>query len=292
MVDCKHTAKTRTKRHNSIFLLLHKILRNTNGGRWPIIGLDLGSTPITYFSKHNTDIEETTSSHLQPIPDLEQEGLQDDKPNTMEPKYIIAKYIFPAHNRPTHQRPDLIRAVGYTFGPIGKLSSEPTYQGRREPQLIECKCSTDENIPEIINHIHTIYEPLKQALQHHGTLKADIKIISIVISRTITFNVKTLAEIAQLVSFKEEPPDTLTYKQLARPAKKMYMAFHVHAQELLSHISKILRKILTTNRRPNTKQQALRLEHSQYENTTDFGGGRWRRWIGASGYSLHRAGRT
>jgi hypothetical protein len=87
---------------------------------------------------------------------------------------------------------------------------------------------------------------LKQALQTHGTLQADIKIIPIVISRTGTFNSKTLAEIAQLVSFDEEPPDTLTYKQLPKPAQHIAMALHIHAQEWLSHISKISRTILTT----------------------------------------------
>ena len=71
----------------------------------------------------------------------------------------------------------------------------------------------------MIDHIHTIYEPIKQDLQTHGTLKADIKIIPIFTSQTGTFNVKTLAEIAYLVSFKEETPDILTYKQLLGPAK-------------------------------------------------------------------------
>ena len=42
--------------------------------------------------------------------------------------------------------------------------------------------------------------------------KADIQTIPIVISLTGSFHTKTLAEIAQLVSFPEEPPDTLTYK--------------------------------------------------------------------------------
>jgi hypothetical protein len=51
----------------------------------------------------------------------------------------------------------------------------------------------------------TIYEPLKQPLQTHGNLNADIDIIPIVISRMGSFNVKTLAEIAQSVLFKEEP---------------------------------------------------------------------------------------
>ena len=70
----------------------------------------------------------------------------------------------------------------------------------------------------VIDRIYTFHEPLKQALQTHGTLKADIAIIPIVISIPETFNVKTRAEITQLVSFKEEPPDALTYKDLPRPA--------------------------------------------------------------------------
>jgi len=123
------------------------------------------------LSKHNTDTEETTSPHLQPIPHSEQEGLQDDKPDTMEPKHTIPDYILPAHNKPTHHRPDLIRAARYASGPNGKLIRDPTYLGRRQLQLIECKYSTDGNVPEIINHIHTIYEPLKQSLQYQGTLK-------------------------------------------------------------------------------------------------------------------------
>ena len=53
----------------------------------------------------------------------------------------------------------------------------------------------DEIILTTIEHIYNIYDPLKQALQTYGTLKADIKIIPIVISRTGTFHAKTLAEI-------------------------------------------------------------------------------------------------
>jgi len=112
---CIHTVKLRTKRHNSTFLLLHQLLQNTNGGRWPIIGLDLGNKLVANFSKHNTDIEEMTPSKLQPIPHLDQEGLQDDKPNTTEPKHTILEYILPAHNRPKGHKPDLIRAIGYAF---------------------------------------------------------------------------------------------------------------------------------------------------------------------------------
>jgi hypothetical protein len=136
--------------------------------------------------------------------------------------------------------------VGFTLNKQGRLVKDLTYRGKRQIQIIECKYSTDGNIQTIIDHIYDIYEPLRQALQTHGTLKADIKIIPIVISRTGTFHVKTLAEIAQLVSFAEEPPDELIFKQLPPTAKRITMALHVHAQEWLSHISKISRKILTT----------------------------------------------
>jgi len=82
----------------------------------------------------------------------------------MKPTHTIPEYILPAQHRPAHHRPDLIRAVGYKYGPEGKLIKDPTYKGRRQLQLIECKYSTNGNIQEIINHILTIYEPLKQAL--------------------------------------------------------------------------------------------------------------------------------
>ena len=81
------------------------------------------------------------------------------------------------------------------------------YRSKRQLQIIECKYSTDDNIQLVIDHIYDTYEPLRLALQAHSTLKAEFKIIPILISRTGTFHVKTLAEIAQLVSFKEEPPD-------------------------------------------------------------------------------------
>jgi hypothetical protein len=191
--------------------------------------VDLGNAPVTDFRKYTPETEDTTPSHLPPIPHPDKEGLQDDKPIVGETHHSIPEYIMPAHNRPKHHRPNLIRAVNYTLGPNGQLNKDNTYRGRRQLQLIECKYSTDDNITKIIEHIHTIYEPLKQALQTYGTLKADIEIISIVLSITCTFNVKTLVEIVQLVSFHEEPSDAMTYKQLPIPAKKIAMALHVHA---------------------------------------------------------------
>ena len=91
--------------------------------------------------------------------------------------------------------------MGFTLNKQGKLVKDLAYRGRRQLKIIECKYSIDSNIQKIIEHNYEIFEPLRQALQTYGTLKADIKIIPIVISRTGTFHVKTLAEISQLVSF-------------------------------------------------------------------------------------------
>jgi hypothetical protein len=87
------------------------------------------------------------------------------------------------------------------------------------------KYFTNRNTRAVIDHIYTIYEPLQQALQTHGALKADITIISIVVSRTGKFNGKTLAEIAHMVYFNEEPLDARTYTQLPKLVqnKAMYM---------------------------------------------------------------------
>ena len=82
----------------------------------------------------------------------------------------------------------------------------------------------------IIDHVYGIYETLRIALKTHGTLQTDVKIIPIVISRTGTFHVKTLAEIAQFVFCKEEPPDIITFKQLPITAKIIAMSLNVHAE--------------------------------------------------------------
>ena len=161
-------------------------------------------------------------------------------------------YVLHPQHIPKHHKPDLIRAVGFTLNKQGKLVKDHPYRGRRQILIIGCNYSTDGNVQIIIDHIYDIYETLRLALQTHGTLKAEVKIIPIVISRTGTFHVKTLAEIAQLVLFIEEPPDELIFEQLPLTARRIAMALHVHAQEWLSHISKTSRKILTTQ----TKQTA------------------------------------
>jgi hypothetical protein len=213
--------------------------------------MDLGQKPVTDFKDIPIPSPAPEDPTLEAITQPNLEGLQDDKADTRYPQ-TIPEYILPAQHRPKHHRPDLIRAVGYMLTPEGRLTIDHTYRGRRQLQLIECKYSTDGNIDDIIEHIHIIYEPLKLALQTHGTIKADIKIIPIVISRTGTFNFKTLAEIAQLVSHSEEPPDSMTFKQLPKQAKRIAITLHKHAQEWLSHISKHSRKILTTKQKTKT----------------------------------------
>ena len=98
-----------------------------------------------------------------------------------------------------HHNPDHIQAVGYTLNTQGKQVKDLTYRGQSQIQIIECKYSTDDNIQIIVDKVYDIYEPLQLALQTYGTLKASVKIVPIVIGRTVTFHVKTLGEIAQLI---------------------------------------------------------------------------------------------
>ena len=89
------------------------------------------------------------------------------------------------------------------------------------------------------------YEPLKQAIQLHNNGRIQVEMIPIVIRRTTNFHTRTLAEIAQLVSLKENLPDILTYKSLPHQAQKIVMMLHIHAQEWLTLMSKISRNTPT-----------------------------------------------
>jgi hypothetical protein len=196
--------------------------------------------PQTYhqLQQPHTRYRHPPHSHHQDIKHLTQEGPQDDKSENLDYPQTTPDYILHPQHKPQHHKPDHIRAVCFTLNKQGKLVKDLTYCGRRQFQILKCKHSTNSNIQTIIEHIYEIYEPLRQALQTcFGTLKAEVKIIPIVISRTGTFHVKSLAEISQLVSFTEEPPDGLTFKQLSPTAKRITMALYVHAQVWLSHIS-------------------------------------------------------
>ena len=139
-----------------------------NGGRWPIISMDLGNKTVKNF-KTQTKIEITTPQKDSSLQALEatNEGLQNDKEKTQHPT-IIPTNLLPRHKRPIHYKQDIIRAIGYKWNAKRQLVEDPTYKGRRCLQLIECKYSTDSNILDTITNIHNIYEPLKQAIMRHN----------------------------------------------------------------------------------------------------------------------------
>ena len=146
--------------------------------------MDLGKHKVKDFKTQplletiNTQEDHT----LQPL-EATHEGLQNDKIHTKHPT-IIPNNILPKHKRQKHHKPDIIRAIGYIINAKGALVVDPIYRVRRCLQIIECKYSTDNNILEIMEHIHTIYEPLKQAIQLHNNGRIQVEVIPIVISRT------------------------------------------------------------------------------------------------------------
>jgi hypothetical protein len=131
---------------------------------------------------------------------------------------------------------------------------------------------TRHNLPHL-QHLRTS----KARTPNTWNNKADIKRIPIVISRTCTFNVKTLAKIAQFVSYKEEPPDVMTYKQLPKQSTHIATSLHKHTQEWLSHISKYSRKILTTNQKTTTLANTTQILKLLPDDITFLGGGMRRR---------------
>ncbi len=61
-----------------------------------------------------------------------------DKSENPEYPHSIPDYVLPTQHRPKHHKPDLIRAVGYTLNPQGKLVKDLIYRGQRQNQIIEC----------------------------------------------------------------------------------------------------------------------------------------------------------
>ncbi len=153
----------------------------------------LGHKPVTDLNNLMADLDTPSHTNHQSITHSLQEGLHDDKSENPEQPQSIPDYILPPQHKPKYYKPDLIRAVGYTLNTQGKIVKDLTYRGQRQIQIIEYKYSTDGNIQSIIDRIYDIYEPLRLALQTHGTLNADIKIIPIVTSRAGTFHVDILA---------------------------------------------------------------------------------------------------
>ncbi len=112
---CITTPKFRTKRYNSTFTHLHQRMQSTTGGRWPILGMDLGHKPITDFKNLHIPMDDTKNSSLKPGNHLSDEGLQDDKPNTPDNPHTILYYILHPSHIPQHHRSDHMRKVGYAL---------------------------------------------------------------------------------------------------------------------------------------------------------------------------------
>lgn len=198
--------------------------------------MDLGRKPIKDFDATSiSDILKQPAKADPPAGTLDPEDDWKDQ----APKTTIPDHVLPKHCRPRHYKPDMVRAVGFYLNPDGTLTPDPNYHGQKRLQLIECKYSTDTDTHDISNSIHEKYRPLQDAIRAHGSWQHPVEIIPIVISRTGSFNVKTLAEIAQLISPQEEPPDRLTYKELPKEAKRLVMKLHVHAQHWLHHILQV-----------------------------------------------------
>ena len=244
--DCASIADMRTARHNSTFKLLKQHLEGT---REPIIASDLGQKPIKRFDRTKYVVPNKTER----------------SPITPAPAAKIPEFLLPKHKLPTGHKPDMIRLKGCVWPPKGpgrpSVPKRPGYTGPKVMQLIECKYATDTNMHETIAEIKEKYAPLCQAIRDHGTWDGEIEIIPIVISRTGSFHVQTLAEIAKLISPLEEPPDNLTYKQLPRRAQNTVMALHVHAQEWLYDTLGAARNLIAPRRgyrRSDTRAQHIR----------------------------------
>jgi hypothetical protein len=125
----------RTSRHNNTFKLLKEQLGIHNGGRWPIVSMDLGNKTIKDF-KTQIKIELTTPQKhttLQALEDI-QEGLQNDKAKAQHPT-IKPTDLLPKHKRPPHYKPNIIRAIGtHLYWPrIASFAKAKSGENTRSP---------------------------------------------------------------------------------------------------------------------------------------------------------------
>jgi len=113
---------------------------------------------VTVTKNLQIPLRDTQNPPLEPVNHPSEEGLQDDMTNTTNNSHTIPDYMMHLNHKSQHHRPDLVRAVNYTLDSEGKLKRDPTYRGRRKMQIIECKYSTDGNIPTIIHHIFQTHD--------------------------------------------------------------------------------------------------------------------------------------
>ena len=99
-------------------------LKKSNGGRWPILSMDLGNGPVRDFDTqlkverehtfHQTHENRMGGTPSPTPPSTGEEGMQDYK-SDMHYTTNVPDYLLPPEDRPQHCKPDIIRAVGYTL---------------------------------------------------------------------------------------------------------------------------------------------------------------------------------
>jgi len=109
-----------------------KLLQQSNGGRWPILGVYLEIKPVIDFTTLKADIDATPDTYLQGIIRSLHEVLKmTNKSDIQNYPQLITNYILHAHHKPKHHIRDIIRAVGYTIDTQGKHVEDLTYRGQR-----------------------------------------------------------------------------------------------------------------------------------------------------------------
>ena len=127
--------------------------------------------------------------------------------------------------------------------------------GKPTLQIIEGKYCTDHNAETIIDRIHSIYTPLKQAIQEHGAWPYEVTIHPVVISRTGTFHERTIETIHGLFTLKDKPPDDGKYAT-SPEATTLIKEMHVHAVQWLHLILSVARAKLKPSTTPQSPPPA------------------------------------
>ena len=134
---CISIARLRISRHHSTFKLLHQLLQQANGGRWPILSMDLGKGHVKDFRTQLThEIFNLRKDPRFPEVTPKEEGLQYDKISNHYYPASLPESLLSNIHRPKHDKPDLIRAIGYQLDKNGRLNEYTTYTGRRLIQII------------------------------------------------------------------------------------------------------------------------------------------------------------
>ena len=260
--DCHVHQNMRTRRHNSTFTLLKKLVESSEGGRWPIITSDLGRRPVHEFHEESpkeiamhTDPPPATSANRHTaMPTTRRSTIEEGMEDTFKVtnSNIIPEAILPRHKLPTHHKPDNIRYVGFDLSESGKHlhPAKDCREVDRQMEIIEYKASTDYNMKEVEANAHATYIPLANAIKAHGAWKHPVIIRIIVFSRTGSTTQRTIAHIHAITTppppqsrrknpphnIKHEPPDKMTFKQAPKTTQNIIIKVHHHLQQWLEAI--------------------------------------------------------